>query len=131
MLDLIGSGNARFVCSTPNTCSLNKRLKQIENTLQAGSALNYVKNGPASIFLNSYRNLGISDDHVPFQRRGVSILHLIPTNFPSTWHTQYDNEENLNHDAILNLSKILRVFVLDYLSTCSNNPKATSCSFKK
>lgn len=30
---------------------------------------------------------GIEDDHIPFVKRGVSILHVIPTPFPKVWHT--------------------------------------------
>lgn len=29
----------------------------------------------------------IEDDHIPFLRRGVSVLHLIPERFPVVWHT--------------------------------------------
>ncbi|XP_070494382.1 glutaminyl-peptide cyclotransferase-like [Chironomus tepperi] len=130
LLDLIGSGNARFVCSTPNTCPLNKRLVQIENTLREASSLKAVGNGNRGMFLNSYRSLGVSDDHIPFQRRGVSILHLIPMNFPSTWHTNDDDGRNLNHNSIYNFNKVMRIFVLDYLTTCVNNPKSKNCSFK-
>jgi glutaminyl-peptide cyclotransferase len=33
-------------------------------------------------------NLGfIADDHVPFMRHGVSVLHIIPLQFPRVWHT--------------------------------------------
>lgn len=130
LLDLIGSANARFVCYFSNTCSLNKRLRQIENTLQLSSSLTRVPNGPANMFLNTYRGSGVSDDHMPFLERGVSVLHLIPTSFPTTWHTSNDNGKNLNQNAILNFNRIMRVFVLDYLSTCSDNPKSTGCSFR-
>lgn len=130
LLDLIGSGNARFVCTTPRTCQLNKRLTQIENTLRESSSLRALPNNQRGLFTSSYRNLGIADDHVPFQRRGVSILHLIPMSFPSTWHTNQDNERNLNYNSIHNFNKVMRVFVLDYLTTCANNPKSKSCSFK-
>lgn len=130
LLDLIGSGNARFVCTTPNTCPLNKRLAQIENTLRESSSLRALPGGKRNMFLNSYRNLGVSDDHVPFQKRGVSILHLIPMSFPSVWHTNDDDEKNLNLNSIYNFNKVMRVFVLDYLTTCANNPKARNCSFK-
>ncbi len=30
---------------------------------------------------------GIDDDHLPFLKRGVSILHLIANPFPKVWHT--------------------------------------------
>ena len=130
LLDLIGSTNARFVCSFQNTCALNRRLRQIENTLQQSSSLTRVPNGPASIFLNTYRSSSVADDHVPFLERGVSILHLIPTAFPSTWHTDNDNGRNLNQNSILNFNKVMRVFVIDYLTTCADNPKNFACSFR-
>lgn len=130
LLDLIGSSNARFVCSFPNTCTLNKRLRQIENTLQEASSLNRVSNGPANMFLTNYRSSGVADDHVPFLERGISVLHLIPTNFPPTWHTKNDNGRNLNQNSISNFNKIMRVFVIDYLTTCADNPKSTGCSFR-
>ena len=28
----------------------------------------------------------IGDDHIPFLRRGISVLHIIPEPFPSVWH---------------------------------------------
>lgn len=30
---------------------------------------------------------GIEDDHLPFLERGVNILHVIASPFPSVWHT--------------------------------------------
>lgn len=29
----------------------------------------------------------IEDDHVPFMKKGVSILHIIAYPFPRVWHT--------------------------------------------
>ncbi|OWK10249.1 QPCT [Cervus elaphus hippelaphus] len=66
-----------------------------------------------------FRNSGyggvIQDDHIPFLRRGVPVLHLISSPFPEVWHTMDDNEENLDRTTIDNLNKILQVFVLEYL----------------
>lgn len=42
----------------------------------------------------------IDDDHAPFWRQGVSILHLIPSPFPSTWHTITDNFDSLDQNTI-------------------------------
>lgn len=130
LLDLVGSGNARFVCTTPKTCQLNKRLNQIENTLRESSSLKALPNGIRNMFMGSYRNLGVSDDHVPFEKRSVSVLHLIPMTFPQTWHTNNDNAQNLNYNSIHNFNKVMRVFVVDYLTTCADNPKSKNCSFK-
>lgn len=83
------------------------------------------------MFLNNYRSSGVADDHVPFLQRGISVLHLIPTQFPSTWHTERDNGQNINHDAILNFNRVMRVFIIDYLTTCADTPKLSSCSFRR
>ncbi|KAK2491946.1 hypothetical protein MC885_011915 [Smutsia gigantea] len=46
---------------------------------------------------------------------GVPVLHLIPTPFPSVWHTPDDSEANLHPPTIHNLSRILAVFLAEYL----------------
>ena len=46
----------------------------------------------------------------------VPVLHLIPVPFPSQWHTTYDNFENLNHENIQDLRKILKYFLLQSLN---------------
>ncbi|KAJ1511817.1 hypothetical protein HMI54_000484 [Coelomomyces lativittatus] len=46
---------------------------------------------------------GIEDDHVPFQEKGVPILHLIPYPFPSVWHKLEDNEKALDPQTLENL----------------------------
>ena len=56
----------------------------------------------------------VEDDHVPFLKKGVPILHLITTPFPQNWHRQGDNGNNLHHPTINNLMKIMRVFLVEY-----------------
>lgn len=48
-------------------------------------------------------------------RPGVPVLHLISTPFPKFWHTLDDAEENMHRPTVLNLTKILAVFVAEYL----------------
>lgn len=57
----------------------------------------------------------IDDDHVPFLRRGVPVLHLIATPFPKVWHTMEDTETNLHAPTVGNLCKILAVFLAEFL----------------
>lgn len=130
LLDLIGSTNARFVCTFPNTCVLNKRLRDIEDKLKASSSLKKVSNGPANIFMNQFRGSGVADDHIPFLRRSVPVLHLIPTSFPAVWHTKADDGQRLDQQAILNFNKVMRVFVVEYLADCTQNPSASKCNIK-
>uniref|UniRef100_A0A2K6CLB6 glutaminyl-peptide cyclotransferase n=1 Tax=Macaca nemestrina TaxID=9545 RepID=A0A2K6CLB6_MACNE len=57
----------------------------------------------------------VEDDHIPFLRRGVPVLHLISTPFPAVWHTPADTEANLHPPTVHNLSRILAVFLAEYL----------------
>ncbi|KAG9342138.1 hypothetical protein JZ751_017138 [Albula glossodonta] len=45
----------------------------------------------------------------------VPILHVIATPFPSFWHTLEDTEENMHPPTVENLTKILAVFLAEYL----------------
>lgn len=129
-MDLIGSINARFICTFRDTCVLNQRLRSIENTLKSSSSLKKVFNGPASMFMSSFRASGVEDDHIPFLQRSVPVLHLIPTSFPTVWHTQFDDGQRLNQQAILNFNKVMRVFIVEYLADCSADPSSPKCQFK-
>ncbi|MGH0119938.1 UNVERIFIED_CONTAM: hypothetical protein FKN15_029201 [Acipenser sinensis] len=57
----------------------------------------------------------VEDDLVPFLKRGVPVLHLVATPFPSFWHSLQDSEENLHPRTVENLTKILAVFITEYL----------------
>ncbi|XP_077049191.1 LOW QUALITY PROTEIN: glutaminyl-peptide cyclotransferase-like protein [Agelaius phoeniceus] len=57
----------------------------------------------------------VEDDHVPFLRRGVPVLHVIPTPFPRVWHTLGDTEDNLHPPTVHDLAKVLLLFVAEFL----------------
>ena len=72
-------------------------------------------------YFNSRQTFGyIEDDHIPFMKRDVMILHIIPSPFPSVWHKDSDNADALHHPTINNLNKIFKIFVAQYLHL---NPK--------
>lgn len=48
-------------------------------------------------------------------RTGVPVLHVIATPFPQFWHTLDDTEENMHRPTVENLTKILAVFLAEYL----------------
>lgn len=58
---------------------------------------------------------GISDDHVPFMFRAVPILHLIPTPFPSVWHTMDDDGAHLDMPTVRDWTRIVTAFALEWL----------------
>ncbi|XP_007896662.1 glutaminyl-peptide cyclotransferase [Callorhinchus milii] len=114
LLDLIGAPNPTFPSYFSNTARWHRRMQLIERRLHRLGLLN---NHPIEVkyFWPNMRAGEIEDDHIPFLKRGVPILHLIPTPFPRVWHSMEDNEENLNPTTIDNLDKILQIFVLEYL----------------
>ncbi|CAM4691142.1 unnamed protein product [Caretta caretta] len=57
----------------------------------------------------------VEEDHVPFLRKGVPVLHLIATPFPWVWHMMEDTEQNLHPPTVENLCKILAAFLAEYL----------------
>ncbi|XP_020643794.3 glutaminyl-peptide cyclotransferase isoform X1 [Pogona vitticeps] len=115
LLDLIGARNPIFPIYFLNTARWFARLEAIERSLHD---LGLLKNYPAErrYFWSDLRRHPVEDDHVPFLRRGVPVLHLIPSPFPRVWHTMEDTEENLDKPTVDNLNKILQVFVLEYLN---------------
>ncbi|XP_064484929.1 glutaminyl-peptide cyclotransferase-like isoform X2 [Ornithodoros turicata] len=114
LLDLIGTANPKFYSYFGDTQSLFSRLVQIEQRLNDDGMME--TRGRTRYFQDSSKFGFVEDDHIPFLKRGVPIVHLIPNPFPSVWHTLADNRENLHHPTIANLNKVFKVFVAEYLS---------------
>jgi glutaminyl-peptide cyclotransferase len=57
----------------------------------------------------------VEDDHVPFLKRGVKVLHVIPLPFPEVWHTKKDNAAALHAPTIRSWAIIMSVFVREML----------------
>jgi len=114
LLDLIGATDMAFSnlrgSTRVSTGNWFNRLQSIEKALHERGILNGSK-----MFTDRNPNAQISDDHKPFQKLNVPILHLISTPFPRNWHKMGDNKKNLDATKIANLNKILRVFVAEYL----------------
>ncbi|GAA5980885.1 hypothetical protein JCM5350_003741 [Sporobolomyces pararoseus] len=57
----------------------------------------------------------IEDDHLPFLKKGVPIVHLISVPFPKVWHTLEDDSSTLDLDTIKAWALIIRLTVAEYL----------------
>jgi len=110
LLDLIGAKGMTFSKLETSTGDWYDNLVRIEKSLQQKNIIR-----GTSIFNPNFLPAGIEDDHIPFKRRGVPILHLIAYPFPKEWHKIGDNRSSLDFTRIANLNKILRVFVAEYL----------------
>ncbi|ELW71124.1 Glutaminyl-peptide cyclotransferase-like protein [Tupaia chinensis] len=114
LLDLLGAPNPTFYSHFPHTARWFQRLRSIEKRLHR---LNLLQAHPQEVmyFQPGEPPGSVEDDHIPFLRRGVPVLHLISTPFPAVWHTTSDTEANLHPPTVHNLSRILAVFLAEYL----------------
>lgn len=120
LLDLIGSKNPKFHSFYTDTQPVYQRLVDIESRLNDARQMDLSgsRSSRTNYFINGSSFSFVEDDHIPFFRKNVPIVHLIPTPFPSVWHTTNDNKENLHHPTISNLNKIFKAFVSEYLQLC-------------
>jgi len=113
LLDLIGAANPKFVALQSSTVEWFSRLVDIERDLTDAG---FIRRRRDPYFNNKkFFNARIEDDHVPFMKRGVPILHLISVPFPDVWHKITDNESAVDYATVAEINKILRVFVATYL----------------
>merc|ERR1712123_36884 len=124
LLDLLGSGDMQISKEERFTGRWFDRLVRVENNLKRNNLIS-----GRNIFQNKAGKGGIEDDHIPFKRRGVPILHLISSPFPRVWHTVRDNRNALDFGKIANFNKILRTFIAEYLRIdFSATPEVEGCN---
>lgn len=122
LLDLIGAPDPQFYSYFPNTQSWYTRLIILEERLSEAGLIRYSESSLFSeLNMNRYfqpnalRSNFIEDDHTPFLKRGVPILHIIPSPFPDVWHTVNDDLSVIDYNATENIAYIIRMFVMEYL----------------
>ncbi|MDX1530417.1 MAG: M28 family peptidase [Rhodothermales bacterium] len=49
----------------------------------------------------------VSDDHVPFLRRGIPVVDLIHTPFPDTWHTTADTPDRVSAESLEQVGEVV------------------------
>ncbi|CAI4227242.1 unnamed protein product [Auanema sp. JU1783] len=112
LLDLLGAKNPVISNGVGlGATDLFRQLSTIELELKQMRCLGSVRN----VFNPNLSGNVVEDDHVPFMKRGVPILHLITVPFPQVWHTARDNGDILDYPTIDHLTAIIRVFVAKYL----------------
>eukprot|EP01132_Coremiostelium_polycephalum_P002498 gene2498-3091_t len=111
LIDLIGESNPTFFNMDQGTEYIFKHLSETEDKL---SLKRLISVKPKKFFNNYYYPHGVQDDHIPFQKHKVPILHLIPLPFPNSWHTEKDDLSAVDPTTVDDLSKIFRVFIASY-----------------
>lgn len=125
LLDLLGAKKPSFYSFFPQTDHLYSSLLRIEGKLNALGMMDLSSHSrlrSSTNYFKNQRSFGmIEDDHVPFFRRGVKILHLITSPFPSVWHRDTDNFDALDFPTIRNLVQIFKVFVSEYFNLINSS----------
>ena len=57
----------------------------------------------------------IGDDHVPFMARGVDVLHIIPSPFPTVWHKPTDDAEHLDIETSEDWAVLVTAFAAEWM----------------
>ncbi|XP_060522684.1 glutaminyl-peptide cyclotransferase [Cylas formicarius] len=112
LLDLIGHRDTTFYSYFPDTSKWYLRMAEAEDRL---SSLGLSKPQRYRHFVKQLQQSYIEDDHIPFLRRNVPVVHLIATPFPPEWHTPRDDRDLIDLDTVENINKVLRIFVVEYL----------------
>lgn len=113
LLDLLGGDSTSFLNHFPaETGHIYNMMSNIENMLGRKGALHTRKK---TFFADKWgrgQNTRIEDDHMPFLKKGVPVLHMIPVPFPHQWHSAQDTLANVNSKNVEDLLMILKVFLL-------------------
>lgn len=115
LLDLIGTADTTFVM-------YNRQLKHHYEAMQKYEKAYLSKNGLTAAqvrretaFKGRFIPLDfVEDDHVPFKQRGVPILSLLASPFPSVWHTVNDNYKAIDYPRTRRILHVLEEFVANY-----------------
>ncbi|XP_058489777.1 glutaminyl-peptide cyclotransferase-like a [Solea solea] len=114
LLDLLGGADPLIANHFDNTARWFDRLIAAEKRLHRQGLL--TSHPSEQTYFRKDVYLGpVQDDHIPFLHRGVPVLHVIATPFPQFWHKLDDTEQNMHRPTVENLTKIMAVFLAEYL----------------
>lgn len=120
LLDLLGAANPVVKSSHSGTEPWFKRLMDAEDIVDqngfSASRRRFFRSRSNGLLGLLGGSNSIDDDHKPFERKGVPILHIISSPFPSVWHKIDDNASAINRATVEKLNMVLRIFVSEYLS---------------
>ncbi|XP_067644220.1 glutaminyl-peptide cyclotransferase-like [Eurosta solidaginis] len=118
-LDMIGSAGTTFKSSFANTEAWFSRFIALEERWSDANKLGCTN--PRRYFETELiRSRDFKRDHMPFLQQNVPILHLTPKIHPPVWHTKEDNGSIIDHDATDDISRIIRLFIMEYLHSGIN-----------
>ncbi|KAF5637182.1 glutaminyl-peptide cyclotransferase [Fusarium sp. NRRL 52700] len=119
LLDLLGAAEPTIASHFLTTHWVYERAADVEHRMRY---LNLLETQPRKMFFlerhkpaDKFTQSHIQDDHIPFLRRGVHVLHIIPTPFPAVWHKMEDNAENLDMPTVRDWIRIMSALVMEWM----------------
>jgi glutaminyl-peptide cyclotransferase len=131
LLDLLGAPNPRVPSYFLTTHWAYQGMAKVERRLRDLKVLKSFPNQPEPMFLHeadkadstAFMGGFIEDDHIPFMKRGVEVLHIIPNPFPVVWHTLDDDAEHLDIDTVEDWAQIVTGFTAEWMDLEGYMPK--------
>ena len=90
LLDLLGAPHPLIHSSFKDTAWLFDEMASAEKRLFSSGAFSFQGDESAYSFFAPSNGMfygHIEDDHIPFLKKGVDVLHVIANPFPRVWHT--------------------------------------------
>lgn len=115
LLDLIGAPKPRLLDWFPQATGVQFRDMAFMLRHLKSAQLLHDNDVQTSIFGTNPGYGSIEDDHLPWLRAGVPVLHLIAVPFPPAWHTVGDSLASLDRNVIEDLTALLRCYVASIL----------------
>jgi len=119
--DLIGAKDVVFKKNILDTSGWFHRLVQLEQKLFQAGILRLER--PLFKF---EPGIDVDDDHLPFTRRNVPVIHLISNKYPAVWHQAEDVERNVDYNTTEQVGLVLRMFVMEYLNSAPSISKTVN-----
>jgi len=115
LFDLIGSSKQTFADLMLKTMNYFENLMDIEIRL---NQQNLLQSTHGYFKKNSFHPSDIiyPDDHFPFHIKHVPTLHIIPPSFPTVWHKESDNINNIDYKTVFDMIDIFKVFIVEYFN---------------
>lgn len=108
LLDLLGAQHPVIHSSFIDTAWLFDAMASTEQRLSSNGAFSFQGDNSAYSFFaprtSSMFYGRVEDDHIPFLKRGVDVLHVIANPFPRVWHTLQVRLAAISAVAVLRMS---------------------------
>jgi hypothetical protein len=128
LLDLLGAAKPEIPSYFQTTHWAYQRMAALEGRLRELGLLESAP-GKRPFLPESNKNPAhfggqfVGDDHVPFMMRGAPVLHLIPSPFPSVWHTMQDDGAHLDIPTVKDWARIVTAFTLERMDVQKTEPQ--------